>query len=91
MNLEQTVTALSTQNEQFKLENDQLKAVLGIVQENRDLRATVQGFIGADDSPGSALFSPLGGSKTAIFHELKCSGFEALYLITIKLRQFCQS
>lgn len=57
MNLEQTVTALSTQNEQFKQENDQLKAVLGIVQENRDLRATVQGFIGADDSQGSVSVS----------------------------------
>lgn len=66
MNLEQTVTALSTQNEQFKQENDQLKAVLGIVQENRDLRATVQGFIGADDSQGTVLFLPLDGSKKAI-------------------------
>lgn len=71
MNLEQTVTALSTQNEQFKQENDQLKAVLGIIQENRDLRATVQGFIGADDSQGTVLFLPLDGSKEAI-HDFKC-------------------
>lgn len=66
MNLEQTVTALSTQNEQFKQENDQLKAVLGIIQENRDLRATVQGFISADDSQGNVSFPPLESSKEAI-------------------------
>lgn len=57
MSLEQTVTALSTQNEQFKQENDQLKAILSIIQENRDLRATMQGFISADDYQGTVLYS----------------------------------
>lgn len=57
MSLEQTVTALSTQNEQFKQENDQLKAILSIIQENRDLRATMQGFVSADDYQGTVLFS----------------------------------
>lgn len=76
MNLEQTVTALSTQNEQFKQENDQLKAVLGIIQENRDLRATVQGFIGADDSQGTVFVSATRwqqGGNSIVQHELVCS------------------
>lgn len=44
MDLEQTVAALLSKNEQLGQENDQLKSMLSIVKENRDLRAKVQRF-----------------------------------------------
>lgn len=44
MDSEQTVAALLSQNEQLGQENDQLKLMLSVVVENRDLRARIQSF-----------------------------------------------
>ena len=44
MDLEQTVAALQSKNEQLGQENDQLKLLLDVVKENRDLRARMQSF-----------------------------------------------
>lgn len=42
MDLEKTVDALLSKNEQLEQENDQLKSMLSVVKENIDLRAKVQ-------------------------------------------------
>ncbi|XP_039974744.1 speriolin-like protein [Xiphias gladius] len=44
MDLEQTIAALLSKNEQLGQENDHLKLMLNVVKENRDLRARMQSF-----------------------------------------------
>lgn len=44
MNMEETVAALLSENEQLGQENDHLKTMLSLVKENRDLRARMQSF-----------------------------------------------
>nr|XP_046254668.1 speriolin-like protein [Scatophagus argus] len=44
MDLEQTFAALYSKNGQLRQENDQLKAMLSLVKENRDLRARMHSF-----------------------------------------------
>lgn len=44
MDLEETVTSLLSKNEQYRQENDQLKVIVGVVQENQELRARMQSF-----------------------------------------------
>lgn len=57
MDLEETVAALLSKNEQFRQENVQLKAVLSVVQENRELRARMRSFSNdtLEDMPGIVL------------------------------------
>lgn len=44
MDMEETVAALLSENEQLGQENDHLKTMLSLVKENRDLRARMQSF-----------------------------------------------
>uniref|UniRef100_UPI0037E8B434 speriolin-like protein n=1 Tax=Semicossyphus pulcher TaxID=241346 RepID=UPI0037E8B434 len=48
MDLEQTVAALLSKNEQLRQENEQLKSMLSLVKENNDLRTILESF--NDDS-----------------------------------------
>lgn len=70
MDLEETVAALRSKNEQFRQENDQLKVIVGVVQENLDLRARMQSFNNdtLEELPGtvSVFFLPLDGSQGAV-------------------------
>lgn len=77
MNLEQTVFALLSKNEQLGQENDHLKSMLSVVQENIDLRARMQSF-NHDPQEGSTgivnVFSlSLDGSQGAV-QSCPCSG-----------------
>lgn len=44
MDLERTVATVLSKNEQLRQENDMLKSMLSIVNENRDLRIRMQSF-----------------------------------------------
>lgn len=44
MDLEQTVAALLSENQQLRQENDQLKSMLTVVKENIDLKARMHSF-----------------------------------------------
>lgn len=44
MDLEETVFTLQSKCEQLWQENNQLKAMLGVVRENQDLKARMQSF-----------------------------------------------
>ncbi|XP_070690949.1 speriolin-like protein [Pempheris klunzingeri] len=65
MDLEKTVVAMLSRNEQLRQENDQLKSMLSVVQENIDLRAKMQGF-SHDPLEGSTVYSTSGGKPSNV-------------------------
>ncbi|XP_051263064.1 speriolin-like [Dicentrarchus labrax] len=65
MDLEETVADLLSKNEQLGQENDQLKAMLSVVKENRDLRARMQSF-NNDTLEELTVCSPIGRKPSSL-------------------------
>ncbi|XP_035528799.1 speriolin-like protein [Morone saxatilis] len=65
MDLEETVADLLSKNEQLGQENDQLKAMLSVVKENRDLRARMQSF-NYDTLEELTVCSPIGRKPSSL-------------------------